>query len=145
MRPVVGLRSVASIDRSVDLPAPLGPRRPRISPRRTSKEIRERARRRPKWRETSATATRSKSVLIVERRRPERAPKARVEGSSGDALATSLRPGMQVVELRVDRLELRHQFPLARGIALGRYGAGPLFHLELLELLHQLVALRAER
>lgn len=32
MSPAVGLRIVASIDRNVDLPAPLGPNRPKISP-----------------------------------------------------------------------------------------------------------------
>src|SRR5262249_47980974 len=47
----------------VDLPAPFGPSRPRISPLDTANDKRETARRRPKWRETAVSSTRAKSTL----------------------------------------------------------------------------------
>src|SRR6266446_9299653 len=46
---------------SVDFPAPLGPRRPTISPARASNDRWDTARRRPKCRETSTSRTLSKS------------------------------------------------------------------------------------
>ena len=70
----MGLSSVASIPSRVDLPAPFGPSSPRIAPARAVKLTRETARRRPKWRDTSSTATWSKSVTP---RCPRRLPAAR--------------------------------------------------------------------
>src|SRR5687767_10733743 len=58
-----GLRSVAAIESSVDLPAPFGPSRATISPARQLSETRLSARRRPKLRVTSWNVRLSKSTL----------------------------------------------------------------------------------
>src|SRR5207245_2542953 len=61
--PLVGVTSVAIMPRRVDLPAPLGPSRPTISPLRAVSVTCETARRRTKCRETSASATAAKSAV----------------------------------------------------------------------------------
>ena len=72
--PLVGATRVAGMPIRVDLPAPFGPSRPTISPRRADSETCETARRRPKCRETSTSDTWSKSAITRRGRGGRRAP-----------------------------------------------------------------------
>src|SRR5882757_2019277 len=77
-RPALGARRVASTRTVVVLPAPLGPRNPKISPASTSKERSSKATREPKrFVSPSATMTGRFAMLtstLIAGRTPDRAP-----------------------------------------------------------------------
>src|SRR5690348_13296427 len=71
MRPAVGSRSPATQLKKVDLPAPLGPMRPTISPSSTSSPAPSSARKLPKARETPVASS-SMAALPAAAREPRR-------------------------------------------------------------------------
>src|SRR4051794_12439522 len=100
--------------RSVDLPAPFGPSRPRISPALSDRDTRETALRRPKCRERSVMSMRSKSKLTEVWRSVtawSRTAGATGSQSGGDARARHRIGSHSVfVECAVDILQRGQQF-----------------------------------
>src|SRR6185503_13367740 len=114
---------------NVDLPAPFGPRRPTMSPAASVIETCDRARRRPKWRETSVSWTESKSTV------------ARTT-SAGSGRGGRLGREIVAVEGAVDLLERHDHFLAARRVAaIVDAAAAPLL-LEPDQLVEQLVSPR---
>ena len=130
--------------RSVDLPAPFGPSRPRMSPDLSDRDTRDTALRRPKCRERSVMSMRSKSKVTEVRPstivRPRRTGATRSR-SGGDARARRrLRTRPVFVERAVDILERGQQFFTTRRVARLVDPAPPLILLQPHEILEQLLA-----
>ncbi len=124
--PLVGRRSVAAIDRSVDFPAPLGPRSATISPASQTSDTLFSARRRPKLRETSVKLSEVKSMYW------------RI-GARGTAPS-----GCLTIDLGVDAFEGRDELGTARGIPLRIDAAFLVLLLDRRELCEELAALGFE-